>query len=232
MKKNLAVAILAASYMLGTVPVSLCAQSPMLEEIRTPDKETVEKPEAGLLRRVKERWTQKLDAKVDRLKRCLKGQCTKLEVLKAALDVVIVAGATMATLYITGGVAKKGGSALSRRGYKGGGSMLTRMGKLFRAPAKNARTAAAAPFLFLAARMQARAEYSTDTRVILQQFSGKGALVGLYPDHIRKGFEGTVIGHSGKYGAGEFEPMVRIRWDNDKEELLATRKVTRLEKKA
>ncbi len=57
-----------------------------------------EKVQAG----VKEKVVQQFEESLNRLKRCFKGQCTKVEALKAARDLGVTAVGVITVLYITG----------------------------------------------------------------------------------------------------------------------------------
>lgn len=58
---------------------------------------------------------ERFDASYDRLKRCFKGKCTKMEVLKAGRDVAAAAIAVAATVYLASKASEAG---LARAGKK------------------------------------------------------------------------------------------------------------------
>lgn len=75
-------------------------------------------------RAVKAKAIQQFNESYNRFQQCLHGKCTKGQALKVARDLGIAAAAVITTMYIAGGVFKKGANYIYR-----GGEQLQRPGK-------------------------------------------------------------------------------------------------------
>ncbi len=91
-KTHLVAVLLAATFMIGSVPVQ-AAQEGRVKKSATAAK-------------------KQFRASIDRFKRCMRGKCTRWEALKVARDVGIAAAAVIAAMYVTGGALKKVGGPI------------------------------------------------------------------------------------------------------------------------
>ncbi len=127
MKKAYLIAALAITIMVSSVPLHALQKKRISKAIRT----------------AKEKSMKQLDESVQRLKRCIKLQCTRWEALKAARDVTIAAAAVIAAMYGAGTALREG--ATEARGYDLLPPQVTRpafrTGKALQYPVTRAREA-------------------------------------------------------------------------------------------
>ncbi len=80
MKKALIAVLLAATFMIGSVPVQVAQEGRFKKSVTAAKKQ--------------------FRASIDRFKRCMRGKCTRREAAKVARDVGIAAAAVIAAVYV------------------------------------------------------------------------------------------------------------------------------------
>ncbi|TET36461.1 hypothetical protein E3J61_00685 [Candidatus Dependentiae bacterium] len=99
MKKAYLIAALAITIMVSSMPLHAMQKERISKAIRT----------------AKEKSMKQLDESVQRLKRCIKLQCTKWEAAKAGRDISIAIAAAIATMYGAGTLLQKGAEFAEKR---------------------------------------------------------------------------------------------------------------------
>ncbi len=118
MKKSRLIAALAVTIMVSSVPLHALQKERISKAVRT----------------AKEKATKQFDESIERLKRCIKLQCTKWEAAKAGRDVGIAIAAVIAAMYGAGTALQKGAEFAEKRRLKSGEGFYFAPGRATRVP--------------------------------------------------------------------------------------------------